>query len=213
MEDDDIDRSQWLPPKEPLFNKFRLAKPDISIERSCEDCGGAGAINNHRCFTCKGRGWLLTAWRGDGLDPVEGIKYGQTKTRNILAYLHHTHIITDQHAHDGRTYEIWYEIFRASSTQEKRQLYGAVRGEPAAEGLSEHGFSLLVQMMAIDHHNAIKRTLFTLQNEDTRAAARSNSEAYQRSFDKLSELIPQIREKLKAERDKRPEPEADHEQR
>jgi hypothetical protein len=197
LDEDGIDRSLWLPKDEPILNEFRLAKIDIAIDRLCDSCEGLGAINGSRCTLCKGRGRLTTAWRGHELDPLSDIRFAQAKVRNILAFLHQSNIINDQHAHDGRTYEIWYEIFKAGSTMEKKPLYGALRGELAREGLSEYGFLLLLQAMPNAYHLQIKRAIYTIQTEHHRWLARRQGNSYLTVFEKLTEQIPLIREKLK----------------
>lgn len=197
MDEENGDKTYWLPKDEPILNEFRLAKADIAIDRTCDVCQGSGQIEDKRCNLCRGRGRLFTAWRGHDLDPIENIRFAQTGLQNILTFLHNNRIITDQHAYDGRTYEIWYEIFKATASMQKKPLYGAMRGELANEGLSEYGFILLIQDLPDEYHKHIKDAIYTMQSFHTRQIARRMAGIYEKAFDKLSYHIPLIRERLK----------------
>lgn len=193
--DDEIDQGQWLDPKEDIINAFRASKPDISIDRPCDDCGGSGRVNEDRCKGCRGKGRIWAKWRDNEKDPLSDVRFAQAQVRNILTYLHDTSIINDQNAYDGRTYEIWYEIFTANMTQGKKQLFGNLRGE-AGDGLGEHGFLLLLKRLPEQYHRTIKASIFTFQNAHTRFIARRNARGYERAFQVLSEMMPKIREEL-----------------
>lgn len=195
--DDEIDKSLWLPKDEPILNEFRLAKPDIIIDRLCDVCSGEGEIERNKCSMCKGQGRISAPWRGQELDPIKEVRHVQAGTENILKFLVVSKNITEDHAHDARTYQIWYEIFRATSTMEKRQLFSEPRGV-SSEGLSEYGFVLLIQKLPREHHDRIKGAIYTLQTPQSRFIARRMVDLYITSFDKLGTALQNIRQQLKS---------------
>lgn len=198
MDEDGIDKTQWLPDGAEVVNEYRLAKPDISIDRLCDSCKGSGEAESSQCRKCNGRGRTVSGWRGNEIDPPSGIKWAKVTQKNILIFLHEKHLITDQHAHDARTYEIWYEIFKATATMGKKPMYGSARGELTNEGLSEYGFVLLIEVMPLVYHDIIKYMIYTLQTDSSRSAARLHQKTYRVALDSLGDKIQTIRDRLKA---------------
>jgi len=168
--DTDGDQSLWLPRGESLVTKERLEKGDM---RTFGDGGIAP-------------------------EKLTDIRFAQALVRNIMQFLWNCGTIDDQNYHDGKTFQIWQEVFSAPFGYRKNSVYHALKGELSSEGLNEYGFVLLLQRM---HHNDIRqieKAIDTMQTEHTVFLARKNATIYRRAFARLSEVIPQIRDDLES---------------
>ncbi len=167
-----IDQSVWLPKGMPLITAERRAKGDMRTEG--ED--GERSPQN-----------------------LSDIRFAQALVRNIMAYLWNSGAIDDQHYHDGKTFQIWHEVFSSQFGIKKNSIYNSeLKGELKKEGLNEYGFILLLQRIHRKDIAMIHHAVDTIQSEHTVFLASKNRMAYRRAFDRLTTVIPQIRDELES---------------
>lgn len=121
------------------------------------------------------------------------ILYAQLQVRNLMNWLHERRRISDQHLHDGQTYERWRLAFQ-SALEGRRIDFGQGGAAPVA-GLSEMGYKRILMRMPVHHRKRLEQSLEVASSTHIFIANR-DSVYFRRAFENLSHLIEPIREEL-----------------
>jgi len=189
--DDHIDKSCWLPVGEPIITPERRHKGDMTIDIECADCDSTGNVQGVHCRACRGKGRVPQRIEDAA---TQEIRYAQSHVRNILNYLWNNGDLTDQQAHDGKTYEIWKSLSDANFGLRKK----ATAEGDGGTGVSEYGFVLLIRALGLRDCKIVESAIFTVATEHSRFVAARNKHQYQAAFERLSAIILQVREQIAA---------------
>ncbi len=190
LNDDHIDKSCVLPRNASLVTPERRSKGDLRVELKCEPCSGIGKIQGDECNRCGGLGRLPpgSAVIGD----EDQVRFAQANVRNILNYVREREFITDQQAHDARTFEIWKALHDSN--------FGLRKSSPrigdGGDGVAEYGYVLLIRALGLRDCRVIEETIVTVATSHTCFLANKNRRVFERAFERLSSLLPPIREEL-----------------
>jgi hypothetical protein len=196
--EDPIDKTQWLPDGEPIITPERASKDDIAIERECFDCKGTGKLDFRRCRLCRGRGRVLDArWEKGEIDAGD-IRYAQAIVRNVMNHLYERGVLTAQHVHDGQTYEAWQSYFTASLRHRNNPIYSPelerVKRVVIDDGLFDGDYERLIRSLTTTQKRIIDFSINAIAREHQRWLVKGHEEHYRKAFDRLSELMQQLRE-------------------
>jgi hypothetical protein len=197
IENDAIDKSEWLPRKSPPVNGHRAAMPDIVVETDCPHCNGAGATGGRRCPTCHGNKRVVDErWLRGEIRPEE-IRYAQVHVRNVLNYLRERNVLDACHVYAAQTYEVWREILHAKFGMRKKVSYGRPREIEETTGIDEYGFILLVTRLGRPHQVLVEYAIDAFATEHQRFVADRNAKAYRDAFTRLASLAGEVSEEIR----------------
>lgn len=118
----------------------------------------------------------------------------QLTIKNILNYLYEEEIITGQNLFDGQTFQIWQEMHRTSLGLQKAVSSGSP--EKLGLRLKAHGFVLLIRRLSQPDLKAIEFAINTFATGHTKFMAQKSKVTYQRAFERLSAILPSIRDRI-----------------
>lgn len=136
---------------------------------------------------------LTFEFRDDGQ-----LRFIQSQVQNIMNWLYERDKIDKKEMYNGQTYEIWWRAYQGANGLIPRTE--AISLESVGGISGEQGFILLLVRMEKNHHDMIQRAL-GLATSDERFMAQRNERHYQRAFERLTKLIPDILDTLKASRE------------
>jgi hypothetical protein len=188
------DKSFWLPEGEPIITPERAAKGDVFTGPDCGDCHGSGKdpITKLSCKTCRGKGWVGSI-NAASLDSGD-IRFAQVREINLLSLLRDHNHISDQQHHDGQTFQVWRDMHRAQLGTEKPVSSGG--DEPFGVRLRAYGFILLLQRLNRLDYSTIEATLTPMAMSWVDWIARNRVERYVTALERLSRLLPPIKDRI-----------------
>jgi hypothetical protein len=113
---------------------------------------------------------------------------------NILKYLWDEEYITDQQHHDACTLQIWRDMHQTQMGTRKATSSGCE--EEIGIRLRAHGYILLLKRLSLNHQKVIELALETKSTDHTRFVARNNKRAYQIAMERLSTILPIVKEQI-----------------
>ena len=120
----------------------------------------------------------------------------QLKVKNILNYLYEQEIITEQNWCDGCTFEAWQAQHQVAMGVKKAVSAG--EENQTANKLRAHGFVLLIRKLSNQDLSAIEFAINTFATSHTKFIAQNCRQTYRAAFEKLSAILPSIREQIDA---------------
>lgn len=167
---ENIDKSVWLNPGESIITEERASKGDMKIERQDPTTQQ-----------------LQNGENGD-------IRFAQAQVKNILNFLWEMDAIEDQHHHDGQTFQIWREMHQSSLGLMRAVSFGS--DQNIGIRLRAYGFILVIKRLSIYDKKTIISSIETFANEHTKFLASKQRQIYRRAFERLSAIIPPVRDQI-----------------
>lgn len=197
LDQDNGDKSQWLPDGEPIITKERAAKGDIITGKPCEVCQGNGRDkeNNRPCKECRGRGWngIKNAAEIPQTNLTD-VEYARAVIRNILNYLWQMEYITQEHYDAGHTFNAWRDQHRVARGLQ-RPTSNDLKN-PTGVKLRAHGYILLTKRLRQQDYKAISDTIEITATEHVRSMVNKNHLTYYKTFDRLCIILSPIKEQI-----------------
>lgn len=193
QENDIIDKTQWLPEGLPIITQERALKGDIVTDDPCDGCDMSGKDSNGDiCKKCKGKG--RTGSKNAVYVDFSSIRFAHTQMRNIMNYFWNAGTITDQHFHDGQTFQIWRDIHQVALGFKKPLS----SGDPEQPGvrLRAYGYVLLTQRLSRNNQKAIELAIETFANHFNRELAHRQRHLYHTAFEALSQAMLPIKDQI-----------------
>lgn len=171
MQDSEIDQSQWLKRGEPIITPERERHGDVLVER----------------------------------DDDGNIRFVQKHLSTVLNELDRRGTLTPQHVHDGQTYEIWQTIFRAKLGYRNNPIYQAdllaMRRMVTEDELPSDDFGMLIHRLGAERCKLVETAIYEHLTPRTLHFIDGNSARFRMAFDRLSEVMEQLREDWRKRQD------------
>lgn len=198
MQETDGDPRYQLPSGQPIITPERAAKGDVLTGPPCKDCKATGRVKSQLgvkdapCKTCRGKGW--TGSVNAATIAASDIRFAQIHEVNVLNRLwEHGHIDDQQH-HDGQTFQIWRDMHHAQMGLARPVSSG---GEEAfGVRLRAYGYIILIRRMERYDYRSVEAALQPMSMSWAEWIARERPERYVRALDRLSRLLPPIKDQI-----------------
>jgi hypothetical protein len=201
ISEDKPDERYWLPDGYDLITPERESKGDMRVERRTPDKE------------------QLDAGRGGQ------IFFAQVQVRNILNFLSDETavrayckinklapmgaVLDGQHAHNGRTYEVWQTIFHARQGYRNNPIYtpelAELRKALKGDGFDVSDFIAVIRTLSLEQKKLIEFAIYQTATDHLKWLALRTGNAYLRAFDRLSEIMEPMRERARAVREAAPQ--------
>jgi hypothetical protein len=140
-------------------------------------------------------------------DEDGAIRHAQVMVRNILNVLWENRNLDDQHAHDGRTYEIWQTIFRAKLSYRNNPIYSpeltAMHQAVKDDHLEVDDYGRLIRSLGAQNCRIIEFAIYEPINEHKIWLVKRNITPYRLAFDTLTTVMERLREEWKERQEKK----------
>ncbi len=191
--DDHVDKSHWLPDGEPLITPERAAKGDVLTGNPCTACDMTGRDQNRGvCRECSGKGRV--GIRNAAGSDLSEIRFAQIHEVNLLNCLWNCRHISDQQHHDGQTFQIWRDMHRVQLGVQRPVSSGGE--EVFGVRLRAYGYILIIQRMNRYDLTALETSFIPMTISWAEWIARNRIERYIIALDRLSRLLPPIKDQI-----------------
>ena len=149
------------------------------------------------------------------------VYFAQAVENSILNFLSHTPtirawcignqlppykaILEPQHAHDGRTYELWQTLFHARQGYRNNPLYSPelaeLRTAVKEDGYDPSDFVTVIRTLTLEQKKVIEFSLYTQATDRLRHSCLQHGLVYQKAFDRLCEIMEPMREEARRRRE------------
>lgn len=183
IEEDLIDRSQWVPDKEPVINPQRILQGDMDYAYSASGRLLYAKMQTGSLMSFLADAQQMAAWCQRNARPV---------LKPVLEY---------EHLYDGTTYEILQTAYLSRLGFRNSSIYySEVRSALTGSGLKEEDFSLLLKSLAAHHKKLIEAAIYGHATEFARGMVMRTPDLYRKAFDRLVELMEELRKKREDEK-------------
>ena len=194
---DQGDPRYHLPTGAPLITPERAAKGDVLTGPPCPDCKATGKDKGPFgqptvCRNCRGRGWIGSV--NAATIAADHIRYAQIHEVNLLNKLWEGGSLDDQEHEDGQTYQIWRDMH--DTQMGFRKAVGFDDEDSFGTRLRAHGYVLILARMTRHDIEALNVSLQAMAMPYADWIARNRVEKYLRSFERLSRVLPPIKDRI-----------------
>lgn len=130
------------------------------------------------------------------------LRFAQAQLNTVLNFLWVGKILTQQHVHDGQTFEIWQICFTSEFQIKENRIYATEleRFERAirADGLDVALFDKILHQLTTQQKKMIEYALSPGTTDHKRWLAIRYQGHYRKAFDRLSEIMENLRNEYQA---------------
>lgn len=161
---------------------------DDDIDKSCWIPDGEPILTQHRIA----KGDMNIEYDKDGQH-----RWAQIHVKNILNYIWHQEVITDQQHHDGCTFEIWRNMHRVA-TGHQRAVSTGENPESTGLRLNAYGYVCLLKRLPVNDSAQIQNCIDVQANEHTKWVAMRSASAFSALFQRLEIIIAPVIQHIRA---------------